>query len=101
MNLRLIDQNLGGFGSELRATAALGYMTDLSAEYYRLLTPGGYFLEPRVGIVREPVYIWANQKRVADRFQQNLVAGIEAGRTFAQFHCRFQPSGAPKTRAGA
>ena len=26
--------------------------------------------------------IWANQKRVAERFQQNLDAGIEAGRTF-------------------
>jgi NTE family protein len=82
INLRLVDQNLGGFGSELRATARLGYMTDLSAEYYRLLTPSGFFLQPRAGIVRQPVYIWANQKRVAERFQQNLDAGIEAGRTF-------------------
>jgi NTE family protein len=78
---RLVDQNLGGFGSELRSTARLGYMTDLSTEYYRLLTPSGFFIEPRAGIVREPVYIWANQKRVAERFQQNLDAGIEAGRT--------------------
>ena len=28
MNLRLVDQNLGGFGSELRGTAELGYKTD-------------------------------------------------------------------------
>jgi NTE family protein len=83
VTLRLVDQGLGGFGSELRATARIGYMTDLSAEYYRLLTPDGYFLEPRTGIVREPVYIWANQKRVAERFQQNLDAGLEAGRTFS------------------
>ncbi|MGD0902937.1 MAG: patatin-like phospholipase family protein [Terracidiphilus sp.] len=81
MNLRFVDQNLGGFGSELRASARLGYMTDLSAEYYRLLTPNGFFFQPRAGIVREPVYIWANQKRVAERFQQNLDAGVEAGRT--------------------
>ena len=81
INFRLVDQNLGGFGSELRATARLGYMTDLSTEYYRLLTPAGFFLEPRAGILREPVYIWVNQKRVAERFQQNLDAGIEAGRT--------------------
>jgi NTE family protein len=81
LSLRLVDQNLGGFGSELRATARVGYMTDLDAEYYRLLTPSGFFIEPRTGIVREPVYIWANQKRVAERFQQNLDAGIEAGRT--------------------
>ncbi len=82
MTLRLVDQNLGGFGSELRAGARLGYMTDLSAEYYRLLSPGGYFIEPRTRVVREPVYIWANQKRIAERFQQNLDAGLEAGRTF-------------------
>jgi NTE family protein len=83
VTLRLVDQNLGGFGSELRANARLGYMTDLWAEYYRLVAPGGYFIEPRAGILRAPVYIWANQKRVAERFQQNLDAGIEAGRTFS------------------
>ncbi|MGA2276890.1 MAG: patatin-like phospholipase family protein [Terracidiphilus sp.] len=80
---RLIDQNLGGFGSEARATARIGYMTDLSAEYYRLLTPSGYFIQPHAGILRAPVYIWANQKRIAERFQQNLDAGLEAGRTFS------------------
>ena len=85
MNLRVVDQNLGGFGSELRSTAELGYKTTLSAEYYRLLTPRGFFLLPRAGIVREPVYLWVNQKRVAERFQQNLVAGLEAGRTFGNF----------------
>jgi NTE family protein len=83
ITLRLLDQNFGGFGSELRATARVGYMTNISAEYYRLLTPGGYFFEPRAGVVREPVYIWANQKRVAERFLQNLDAGVETGRTFS------------------
>ncbi len=83
MTFRLVDQNLGGFGSELRTTARIGYKTDLSAEYYRRLAPGGYFLEPRAGILRAPVYIWVNQKRVADRFLQNLDAGLEAGRTFS------------------
>ena len=83
MTVRFLDQNLGGFGSELRANARIGYMTDISAEYYRRLAPGGYFIEPLTGILRAPVYIWANQKRVAERFQQNLVAGVEAGRTFS------------------
>ena len=83
MTFRLVDQNLGGFGSELRAGAQVGYKTDLSAEYYRLVSPNGYFIEPRIGLLREPVYIWADQKRVAERFQQNLDAGIEAGRTFS------------------
>jgi NTE family protein len=83
ITLRLIDQNFGGFGSELRVNARVGYMTDLSAEYYRLLTPGGYFFEPRIGVVREPVYLWASQKRIAERFLQNLDAGVETGRTFS------------------
>jgi NTE family protein len=83
VNLRFVDQNFGGFGSELRGNARIGYMTDLNAEYYRLLTPSGYFLEPRARILRQPVYIWANQKRIAERFQENLEAGIEAGRTFS------------------
>jgi len=80
--LRFVDQNLGGYGSEFRADAQIGYLTALSAEYYRLLSPNGFFLQPEAGIVREPVYIWANQKRIAERFQQNLDAGLEAGRTF-------------------
>jgi len=81
LNLRLVAQNLGGYGSELRANADVGFMTVLNAEYYRLLTPSGFFIEPRTGLIREPVYIWANQKRVAERLQQNLDAGVEAGRT--------------------
>jgi NTE family protein len=83
LNLRLIDQNLGGFGSELRATARIGYATSLSAEYYRQLTQRGYFLQPIAGVSREPVYIWAGQKRVAERSRQNLYAGLEVGRTFS------------------
>jgi NTE family protein len=85
LNLRLVDQNLGGYGSELRANADVGYLTDLNAEYYRLLTPKGYFIQPSTGILREPVYIWANQKRVAERLEQNLDAGVEAGRTIGNF----------------
>jgi NTE family protein len=82
LNLRIVDQNFGGFGSELRGVAEVGFRTNLSVEYYRLVTPSGYFVEPRAGIVREPVYIWSNQKRVAERFQQSLTAGLEIGRTF-------------------
>ena len=85
VNLRVVDQNFSGFGSELRGTAELGYRTNLYAEYYRLLTPSGYFIEPRAGVLREPIYIWNNQKRIAERFQQNLVAGLEVGRTFGNF----------------
>ncbi len=81
IDLRLVSENLGGYGSEFRANADLGFMTVLNAEYYRLLTPRGFYVQPNVGILREPVYIWANQTRVAERLQQNLYAGVEAGRT--------------------
>ena len=82
INLRVVDQNLGGFGSEARATVEFGYRSSLALEYYRLLTPSGYFIQPHAGVLRTPVYIWANQKRIAERFQQNLTAGLEVGRTF-------------------
>jgi NTE family protein len=85
LSLRFVDQDLGGYGSELRANGDVGYKTVLNAEYYRLLTPGGFFIEPRAGVVREPVYIWANQKRVAERLEQNLDAGVEAGRTIGNW----------------
>ncbi|MDE3202046.1 MAG: patatin-like phospholipase family protein [Acidobacteriota bacterium] len=81
INFRLVDQGLGGFGSELRANARVGYLTELDGEYYRLLTPSGFFVEPRGQILRQPVYIWSNQQRVAERFQQNLVVGLRAGWT--------------------
>ena len=80
--LRMVAQDLGGFGSELRGNAVLGYKTDLSAEYYRLLNPSGFFIQPSARVLRESVYIWSNQKRIAERFQENLVAGLELGRTF-------------------
>jgi NTE family protein len=83
LNLRLVDQNLGGFGSELRATARLGYMNGLSVEYYRLLSPSGYFVEPMTHVSTEPVYIWQNQARIAERSLVNLTAGLSAGRTFS------------------
>jgi NTE family protein len=83
LDMRLVDQNLGGYGSELRANADLGYMTVLNAQYYRLLAPNGYFVQPAAGLLREPVYIWANQKRIAERLEENLDAGVEVGRTIA------------------
>ena len=83
LNLRVISQNLGGYGSEIRANADLGFMTVLNVEYYRLLTPSGFYIQPRTGLLREPIYIWANQKRVAERLQQNIDAGVEVGRTLS------------------
>jgi NTE family protein len=82
LDARLIDQNLGGFGSELRSDLRVGFLTQASTEYYRLLSQSGYYVQPTVGILREPVYLWQNQQRVSERLQQEAGGGIDFGRTF-------------------
>ncbi len=82
IDLRLIDQNLGGFGSELRGDLRLGFLTQASAEYYRLLTRNGLFFQPHIGILRQPVYLWTNQHRTSEIFDQHAGGGMDFGRTF-------------------
>ena len=79
---RVYDPNFGGFGSELRTDIRVGFLTQISTEYYRKLSPAGYFFQPRVGITRQPVYLWQNQVRVSERLQQDAGGGLEVGRTF-------------------
>ena len=87
LDARLIDQNLGGYGSELRADMRLGFLTHLSVEYYRGLTSNGFFVQPKLNLLRRPVYIWERQKRIAERFEQDAGGGLEFGRTISP---RFQ-----------
>ncbi len=83
----LLDQNLGGYGSELRSTVKLGYLTNLSAEYFRPLNPLApaartYFVAPRVDLLREPFPIYNNaQLHLADRQLQRFTTGFDAGWT--------------------
>ncbi len=79
----LTQQDLGGYGSELRARIRFGFLTDLEPEYYRRLTPGGLFVAPRLDFYRAPVYIWANQKRIAERQILNAGGGIDVGYTLS------------------
>jgi NTE family protein len=81
VDLRLIDQNLGGFGSELRADLRLGFLTQASGEYYRQLTQSGYYIQPHLGILRQPVYLWENQVRISEYFSQQAGGGLDIGRT--------------------
>jgi NTE family protein len=83
-DVRVYDPNFGGFGSELRTDIRVGFLTKLSTEYYRSLSPAGYFFQPRVGITRQPVYLWQNQVRVSERLQQDAGGGLEFGRTFSR-----------------
>ncbi len=83
-DLRLVQQDLGGFGSELRGDFRIGFLTQGSVEYYHQLTKSGYFIQPNIGIVRQPVYLWQNQVRVSEQLSQNAGGGIEVGRTFTR-----------------
>jgi NTE family protein len=80
-DLRFLDQNLGGYGSELRADARLGYLTNLKAEYYRPIGNRGLFIQPRAQLLRQPVYYWENQKRVSERFLQRAGGGLDVSAT--------------------
>ena len=78
----LLDQDFGGYGSELRVHAKVGFLTQLDGEYYRRLfdtnwPEGGIFLAPRGGILREPFYIYRSQVRVAERQLQKAGGGVD------------------------
>ena len=81
----LLDQDLGGYGSELRTHIKAGFLTQLDSEYYRALprltTPAGgsLFLAPRIDLLREPFYIYVNQKRIAERQLENGGGGVDIG----------------------
>lgn len=83
-DLRVVDQDLGGFGSELRADLRLGFLTQAAVEYYHQLTTSGFFVQPHIGLIREPVYLWENQTRVSERLSQTAGGGIDVGRTFTR-----------------
>ena len=83
----LIDQDLGGYGSELRAHIAVGFLTDLRGEYYRHLSglgrpagaTGGLFVAPQLVLHREPFYIYQNQQRISERQLQHAGGGVDVG----------------------
>jgi NTE family protein len=79
-----IHQDLGGYGSELRGTVKVGFLTELNAEYARRLTSlgqstGGVFLAPQLILLREPNFIFQNQKRIAERQLQHAGGGVDLG----------------------
>ncbi len=59
LDLRLINNDLGGYRSELRTDLRIGFLTQASTEYYRLLRQNGLFVQPHAGLLRQPVYISA------------------------------------------
>ncbi len=67
----VLYQDLGGYGSGLRANIDLGFVTRLQGEYYYKPDPfRGFFIAPRANINREPFYIYQGNYRVSERQSQ-------------------------------
>ena len=70
VNTILLDQDLGGYGSELRTYVDFGFFSRLETEYYRKLDWTGFFLAPRANITRTPYYIYSGNTRLSERLAQ-------------------------------
>ncbi len=89
-------QDLGGYGSGLRAKVDLGFLTKAEGEYYWKPRPlGHYFLAPRAGIIRQPYYIYGSstlgdngptsEYRISERQSQFAGVAGDAGWTDGKF----------------
>jgi NTE family protein len=70
INTILLDQDLGGYGSELRTKVDFGFYTRVESEYYWKFSVNGFFLAPRAGITRTPYYIYSGNTRLSQRQSQ-------------------------------
>ena len=71
----LLWQDLGGFGSGLRANIDVGFETRVEGEYYWKPSPySGLFFAPRANITRQPFYIYEGNYRASER--QSQFAGV-------------------------
>ncbi len=86
----LIDQDLGGYGAELRSHVTAGYLTQLDTEYFRPLNflaaagrsgDGTFFVAPSAAFHREPFPIFSGLTRVASRTLEYERAGADVGLT--------------------
>jgi len=79
LNMILLDQDFGGYGSELRTKIDVGFLTRLESEYYRKLGWSGFFVAPRAGITRQPYYIYSGDTRLSERQSQMGGFGGDVG----------------------
>ncbi|MDQ2925518.1 MAG: patatin-like phospholipase family protein [Acidobacteriota bacterium] len=75
----LLDQDLGGYGSELRTIIKVGFLTEVESEYYRKLNWSGFFAAPRANITRQPYYIYSGDRRLSERQSQMAGGGGDIG----------------------
>ncbi len=76
----LLWQDLGGYGSGLRANVDVGFDTRVEGEYYWKPNPyTHFFLAPRANINRQPFYIYEGNYRASERQSQFAGVGADAG----------------------
>jgi len=66
-------QDLGGYGSELRAKIDVGFQTNLEGEYLYRFIPTRFFVAPRAVLTRQPYFIYASpdsNTRISERQSQ-------------------------------
>jgi NTE family protein len=79
VNLILLDQDLGGYGSELRTHLDFGFFTRIETEYYRKINWVGVFIAPRANLTRTPYYIYSGNTRLSERLDQTSGGGLDIG----------------------
>ena len=82
----LLDQDLGGYGAELRTHIKLGYLAEFDSEYFRPILPHQptertFFVAPHGDFLRKPYPIFVNQTNVANRQLQSVTGGGDLGWT--------------------
>ncbi len=75
----LLDQDLGGYGSELRTRVKLGSTIEVAPEYYRKLNYPGLFVAPRGELLRTPFDIYQGARRLSERQLQVAGGGADIG----------------------
>jgi NTE family protein len=82
----LLNQDLGGYGSELRSTVKLGYVTEFTSEYFRPVFTNDagdrvFFVSPQGDFQRKPYPIYVGPSYVANRQLQMTAGGADIGFT--------------------
>ncbi len=85
IDFRYVQQDFGGYGSELRADIRAGFLSHGAIEYYRRMPLPCLFVQPGIAITRQPVYMWQDQKRISERFQQEAGGTLDFGCTFNRY----------------
>ncbi len=73
-------QDLGGYGSGVRANVDVGFDTRVEGEYYWKPNPyTHFFLAPRANLTRQPFYIYEGNFRASERQSQFTGVAADAG----------------------